>query len=82
MAKVQRTNGKGAKLTAKKNKVTNMQINKQTDKVTLSLLELLIAATNIKILGKFPKGGGVKKIPPSGICPAPFVLRQCTVVFA
>ena len=47
--KVQRFKGakcKGAKLTAKKNKVTSKQTSKQTNIVTSSLLELLVAAKN------------------------------------
>ena len=37
---------KGAKLTAEKNKVTHKQTDKQSSKVTSSLLELLVAAKN------------------------------------
>ena len=39
---------KGAKLTAKKIKVTDKQTSKQTSGVTSSLLELLVAAKNLK----------------------------------
>ena len=38
---------KGAKLTAKKNKVTDRQADRQASGVTLSLLELLVAAKNM-----------------------------------
>ena len=49
---------KGAKLTAKKNKVTSKQTSKQTNIVTSSLLELLVAAKKeayqkIICVGKF-----------------------------
>ena len=56
------------------------QINKTTQRRTDTIKD-----TQTEIWTLWPQrqvGDEKLKIPQSGICPAPFMLRQCTVIFA